>query len=115
MGQHLDSDRVRELEEERKKLTPEQKLKLMNELRNVEADMSEDVFVAKLLYDKQQEAKKELPIIEKEYKEVLECYEKYKKAVNNKEEIDNKWAHYYRLETRQLELIVLLDKELDKN
>lgn len=115
MGQHLDANREKELEKERQKLTPMQKLQLMNELRNVEDKMYMNAETARILKDKQEKAKKELPEIEEAYKEALKRYEECKKMANNQKEIDEKWANRYKLETRQLELFVLLDKELDCN
>ena len=119
MGQHLDANRAKELEKERQKLTPTQKLQLlawlMNELRNVEDEMNIKVDNARFLKDKQEKANKEFPEIEKAYKEALKRYEECKKIANNSKEIDEELADWYKLETRQLELFVLLDKELDGN
>ena len=115
MGQHLDANREKELEKERQKLTPKQKLQLMNELRNVEYEMRIQADNADRLKDKQEKAIKELPEIEKAYKEALKRYEECKKIANNQKEIDAKWAYWYKLETRQLELLVLLEGELDAN
>ena len=115
MGQHLDEDRVKELEKERQKLTPKQKLQLMNELRNVEYEMRIQADNADRLKDKQEKAIKELPEIEKAYKEALKRYEECKKIANNQKEIDEKWENWYKLETRELELFVLLEGELDAN
>lgn len=115
MGQHLDGDREEELEKERQKLTPKQKLQLMNELRNVEYEMRIQADNADRLKDKQEKAIKELPEIEKAYKEALKRYEECKKIANNQKEIDEKWENWYKLETRELELFVLLEGELDGN
>ena len=115
MGQHLDANREKELEKERLKLTPTQKLQLMNELRNVEYEMRIQVDNAEILKDRQEKAKKELPEIEKAYKEALKRYEECRKMVNNQKEIDEKEANWYKLETRELELFVLLEGELDAN
>jgi hypothetical protein len=115
MGQHLDGDREEELEKERQKLTPKQKLQLMNELRNVEYEMRIQADNADRLKDKQEKAIKELPEIEKAYKEALKRYEECKKIANNQKEIDEKWENWYKLETRELELFVLLEGELDAN
>ena len=115
MGQHLDGDREEELEKERQKLTPKQKLQLMNELRNVEYEMRIQADNADRLKDKQEKAIKELPEIEKAYKEALKRYEECRKMVNNQKEIDEKWENWYKLETRELELFVLLEGELDAN
>ena len=115
MGQHLDGDREEELEKERQKLTPTQKLQLMNELRNVEEEMRIQIDNAEILKDRQEKAKKELPEIEKAYKEALKRYEECRKMVNNQKEIDEKEANWYKLETRELELFVLLEGELDAN
>ena len=115
MGQHLDGDREEELEKERQKLTPKQKLQLMNELRNVEYEMRIQADTADRLKDKQEKAIKELPEIEKAYKEALKRYEECKKIANNQKEIDEKWENWYKLETRELELFVLLEGELDAN
>jgi hypothetical protein len=113
MGQHLDSKRIKELEEEREKLTLEQKLKLMNELRNLEDEMNNNATNASILYNENQQAKKELPILEERYGDILKRYEDYKKAINNQNEINKNWENYYRLETRRLELFVLLDGVLN--
>ena len=115
MGQHLDANREKELEKERQKLTPTQKLQLMNELRNVEEEMRIQIDNAEILKDRQEKAKKELPEIEKAYKEALKRYEECRKMVNNQKEIDEKEANWYKLETRELELFVLLEGELDAN
>ena len=115
MGQHLDANREKELEKERQKLTPKQKLQLMNELRNVEYEMRIQADNADRLKDKQEKAIKELPEIEKAYKEALKRYEECKKIANNQKEIDEKWENWYKLETRELELFVLLEGELDAN
>ena len=115
MGQHLDADREKELEKERQKLTPTQKLQLMNELRNVEYEMRIQIDNAEILKDRQEKANKELPEIEKAYKEALKRYEECKKIANNQNEIDEKEANWYKLETRELELFVLLEGELDAN
>ena len=71
MGQHLDSKRIKELEEEREKLTLEQKLKLMNELRNLEDEMNNNATNASILYNENQQAKKELPILEERYGDIF--------------------------------------------
>ena len=102
-------------EKERQKLTPKQKLQLMNELRNVEYEMRIQADNADRLKDKQEKAIKELPEIEKAYKEALKRYEECKKIANNQKEIDEKWENWYKLETRELELFVLLEGELDAN
>ena len=115
MGQHLDANREKELEKERQKLTPTQKLQLMNELRNVEEEMRIQIDNAEILKDRQEKANKELPEIEKAYKEALKRYEECRKMVNNQKEIDEKEANWYKLETRELELFVLLEGELDAN
>jgi hypothetical protein len=58
MGQIFDSNRIKELVEERQKLTLEQKLVLMNELRNLEIKTSECAKDFQILKVKEQAMKK---------------------------------------------------------